>query len=64
MLRARRRVHFERFPEAKAHRARIRFQLRRLWPMLAHRHAQLWNGAELGEAYPTVKRQLARRQAR
>ena len=30
--------------------------------MLAHRHAQLWNGAEalalLGEAYPTVKRHL------
>src|SRR5579872_3721894 len=37
-------------------------QLRRLWTMLAHRHAQLWNGAELGaalgEAYPTVKRHL------
>ena len=37
-------------------------QLRRLWSMLAHRHAQLWNGAELaaalGEAYPTVKRHL------
>lgn len=33
--------------------------LRRLWSMLAHRHAQLWNGAELaaalGESYPTVK---------
>jgi len=37
-------------------------QLRRLWSMLAHRHAQPWNGAELaaalGEAYPTVKRHL------
>lgn len=37
-------------------------QLRRLWTMLAHRHAQLWNGAELsaalGETYPTVKRHL------
>jgi predicted AAA+ superfamily ATPase len=36
--------------------------LRRLWTMLAHRHAQLWNGAALagalGEAYPTVKRHL------
>jgi len=36
--------------------------LRRLWSMLAHRHAQLWNGAELagalGESYPTVKRHL------
>jgi predicted AAA+ superfamily ATPase len=37
-------------------------QLRRLWTMLAHRHAQLWNGAELaaalGETYPTVKRHV------
>lgn len=36
--------------------------LRRLWMMLAHRHGQLWNGAELagslGEAYPTVKHHL------
>lgn len=36
--------------------------LRRLWTMLAHRHAQVWNGAALagalGEAYPTVKRHL------
>lgn len=36
--------------------------LRRLWSMLAHRHAQLLNGAELagalGETYPTVKRHL------
>lgn len=36
--------------------------LRRLWTMLAHRHAQVWNGAmlatSLGEAYPTVKRHL------
>ncbi|HET7500054.1 MAG TPA: ATP-binding protein [Kofleriaceae bacterium] len=36
--------------------------LRRLWTMLAHRHAQLWNGAalatSLGESYPTVKRHL------
>lgn len=36
--------------------------LRRLWTMLAHRHAQLFNGAELasalGESYPTVKRHL------
>jgi len=33
--------------------------LRRLWSMLAHRHAQVWNGAKLaaslGESYPTVK---------
>jgi hypothetical protein len=37
-------------------------QVRRLWSMLAHRHGQLWNGAELagalGESYPTVKRHL------
>lgn len=37
-------------------------QLSRLWTMLAHRHAQLWNGAELagalGEQYVTVKRHL------
>jgi uncharacterized protein len=37
-------------------------QLRRLLSMLAHRHAQLWNGAELagalGESYPTVRRHL------
>lgn len=36
--------------------------LRRLWTMLAHRHAQVWNGAELaaalGESYPTVKRHV------
>ncbi len=36
--------------------------LRRLWSMLAHRHGELWNGAELagslGETYPTVKRHL------
>jgi predicted AAA+ superfamily ATPase len=36
--------------------------LRRLWTMLAHRHAQVWNGAtlatSLGESYPTVKRHL------
>lgn len=36
--------------------------LRRLWTMLAHRHAQVWNGAQLagalGEAYPTVKRHV------
>jgi predicted AAA+ superfamily ATPase len=41
---------------------RSRPQLRRLWGMLAHRHAQLWNGAELagalGESYPTVRRHL------
>jgi predicted AAA+ superfamily ATPase len=33
-----------------------------LWTMLAHRHAQVWNGAELamalGEVYPTVKRHV------
>lgn len=37
-------------------------QLRRLWQMLAHRHGQVWNGAELagalGEQYLTVKRHL------
>lgn len=36
--------------------------LRRLWSMLAHRHAQLLNGAELagalGETWPTVRRHL------
>ncbi len=36
--------------------------LRKLWTMLAHRHGQPWNGAELagalGETYPTVKRHL------
>jgi predicted AAA+ superfamily ATPase len=36
--------------------------LRRLWMMLAHRHGQVWNGAELaaalGESYPTVKRHV------
>jgi predicted AAA+ superfamily ATPase len=36
--------------------------VRRLWTMLAHRHAQVWNGAALatalGESYPTVKRHL------
>jgi uncharacterized protein len=36
--------------------------LRRLWTMLAHRHAQVWNGAELaaalGESYPTIKRHV------
>jgi hypothetical protein len=41
---------------------RSRPQLRRLWTMLAHRHGQLWNGAELagalGESYPTVRRHL------
>jgi predicted AAA+ superfamily ATPase len=41
---------------------RSRANMRRLWTMLAHRHGQLWNGAELagalGESYPTVKRHL------
>lgn len=41
---------------------RSRANLRRLWSMLAHRHARLWNGAELagalGESYVTVKRHL------
>jgi uncharacterized protein len=36
--------------------------IRRLWSMLAHRHGQAWNGAELagslGETYPTVKHHL------
>jgi predicted AAA+ superfamily ATPase len=36
--------------------------LRRLWTMLGHRHAQVWNGTELaaalGESYPTVKRHV------
>lgn len=36
--------------------------LRRLWTMLAHRHAQVWNGAALaaalGESYPTIKRHV------
>jgi predicted AAA+ superfamily ATPase len=43
-------------------RLRSTSNLRRLWTMLAHRHGQLWNGAELagslGEAYPTVKHHL------
>lgn len=41
---------------------RSRENLRRLWSMIAHRHGQLWNGAELagalGEKYTTVKRHL------
>jgi predicted AAA+ superfamily ATPase len=41
---------------------RVPSNLRRLWTMLAHRHAQVWNGAALaaalGESYPTVKRHL------
>lgn len=41
---------------------RSSINLRRLWSMLAHRHAQLWNGAQLaaalGESYPTVKHHL------
>lgn len=43
-------------------RLRSPAQLRQLWTMLAHRHGQLWNGAELagalGETYPTVKHHL------
>lgn len=43
-------------------RLRSPSHLRRLWTMLAHRHGQLWNGAELagalGETYPTVKHHL------
>ncbi len=43
-------------------RLRSPANLRRLWTMLAHRHGQLWNGAELagslGEAYPTVRQHL------
>lgn len=36
--------------------------LRRMWMMLAHYHAQIWNASEisrsLGESHPTVKRHL------
>lgn len=36
--------------------------LRRFWTMLAHRHAQVWNGADLARAFgvsaPTVRRYL------
>jgi predicted AAA+ superfamily ATPase len=43
-------------------RLRSPAQLRQLWTMLAHRHGQVWNGAELasalGESYLTVKHHL------
>ncbi len=43
-------------------RLRSPAQLRQLWTMLAHRHGQLWNGAQLagalGETYTTVKHHL------
>lgn len=41
---------------------RVPANLRRLWTMLAHRHAQVWNGAKLaaalGESYATVTRHV------
>lgn len=41
---------------------RLPANLRRLWTMLAHRHAQVWNGAKLaaslGESYATVTRHV------
>jgi predicted AAA+ superfamily ATPase len=56
------RTFIERDVTALGVEVRSRANLRRLWSMLAHRHGQLWNGAELagalGESYVTVKRHL------
>lgn len=56
------RTFIERDVSALGVEVRSRANLRRLWSMLAHRHGQLWNGAELagalGETYVTVKRHL------
>jgi predicted AAA+ superfamily ATPase len=56
------RTFIERDLPALGERVQSPVNLRRLWSMLAHRHAQVWNGAALasalGESYPTVKRHL------
>lgn len=56
------RTFIERDLPALGERVQSPVNLRRLWSMLAHRHAQVWNGAalasSLGESYPTVKRHL------
>ncbi len=56
------RTFVERDLAALGSRLRSPAQVRRLWTMLAHRQAQLWNGSALagalGEAYPTVKHHL------
>jgi len=56
------RTFIERDVPALGQHLRSPANLSRLWTMLAHRHAQVWNGAELaaalGESYPTVKRHV------
>ena len=56
------RTFIERDVPAMGEHIRSPANLRRLWSMLAHRHAQVWNGAALaaalGESYPTVKRHV------
>jgi uncharacterized protein len=56
------RTFVERDLAALGQRLRSPAHLQRLWTMLAHRQAQVWNGAalaaSLGEAYPTVKHHL------
>jgi predicted AAA+ superfamily ATPase len=56
------RTFIERDVPALGEQIRSPANLRRLWTMLAHRHAQVWNGAALaaalGESYPTVRRHL------
>ena len=56
------RTFVERDLAALGSRLRSPAHVRRLWTMLAHRQAQVWNGAALasalGESYPTVKHHL------
>jgi predicted AAA+ superfamily ATPase len=56
------RTFIERDVPALGAQIRSPVNLRRLWTMVAHRHAQVWNGAKvaasLGESYPTVRRHL------
>lgn len=56
------RTFIERDVPALGEHIRSPTSLRRLWTMLAHRHAQVLNGAKLaaalGESYPTVKRHV------
>jgi hypothetical protein len=56
------RTFIERDVPALGQHIRVPANLRRLWTMLAHRHAQVWSGAliaaALGESYPTVKRHV------
>jgi predicted AAA+ superfamily ATPase len=56
------RTFIERDVPALGQHVRVPANLRRLWTMLAHRHAQVWSGAPLaaalGESYPTVKRHV------